>query len=59
MTIIRAAPKMLLMRAKRYVDLYVRQDFRAKAWYAQYVPEDERIATNVVIREEFARRGMQ
>jgi len=59
MTIIKQHPKMLRMRAIRYVDLYQNQNFRAKQWYAQYVPEDERIATNEIIRDEFTKRGMK
>lgn len=56
--IIKAHPKMLKMRATRYVNLYQEGIVLAKIWYNQFVPVDERKTTNEYITEEFARRGM-
>ena len=56
--IIKAHPRMLKMRATRYVNLYQERILLAKLWYNQFVPADERKATNEYITAEFARRGM-
>ena len=56
--VVREHPKLLRMRALRYVDLYVEDETIAKIWYGMYVPRGEGHATNVYITKEFKRRGM-
>ena len=56
--IIREHPKMLAMRADRYATLYKENPMLAKQWYYQFVPVEERVATNKVIKKEFEARGM-